>query len=90
MLKSIKGKLLAGFLGVIAVVVVSGSISLMQIKGVSNLTNRFVGELWSTADLIMETNITIQDDVRTVLNPGEGLDREAFAAGFHQTLAEMY
>ena len=59
MLKSIKAKLLAGFLGVIAIVVISGAVSLIQVKAISDMTNHFVGELWSTADLIMETNIII-------------------------------
>ena len=89
MLKSIKAKLLAGFGCVIAIVVISGVISLVQVKQISDMTNSFVGELWSTADLIMETNITIQDDVRTVLDPGEDLDRKAFAVAFHQTLADI-
>ena len=89
MLKSIKGKLLAGFLGVIAVVAISGTISLVQIKDISQLTNHFVEDLWSAADLIMETNITLQEDVRTVLDPADELDRRAFADGFHKRLAEI-
>ena len=89
MFKSIKGKLLAGFAGVITVAVISGSVSLFQIKEISRTTDRFVDELWSTADLIMETNIALQEDVRTVLAPDDRLDRQAFALGFHQRLAEI-
>lgn len=85
-LDSIKKKLLASFFGVIAVVVVISCASMVRVNGVGQQTNRFVGELWSTVDLIMESNIQAQDAAHTVMDPSPGLDRDAFAATLHKEI----
>ncbi len=88
MFRTIKTKLLAGFFAVISIVVISGLVSVIQLNSISQKTDHFVGELWETADLIMESNIEIQKIARTVMEPAPDLDRQQFAAGFHAVLAE--
>ena len=89
MFSTIKAKLLAGFLGVTAIIVISGFVSIFQVNTLGNMNEKFINEYWMTADLIMETNITLQEDVRTVLAPEADLNREQFAAEFHSTLTQI-
>lgn len=66
---SIRGKLLAGFMAVVAIFALGGWFTIDQMQRVSKRSEQFVGEFWPTTDLIMETRIVVNDIVAAVLSP---------------------
>jgi methyl-accepting chemotaxis protein len=86
MFQTIKAKLVGGFLILVGVMFITGGTAIVQIRSIDHLAHYFTDEVVATADLIMESNITIQDEVRTILVPPANLNRENFVAEFDETL----
>jgi methyl-accepting chemotaxis protein len=86
MFTTIRAKLIAGFMTVITIFAIAGFISITQSKKVAVHADRFVGEYWAAADLLMETKISFDEISAAVLFPSENLDIEKFIEESTETL----
>ncbi len=89
MLNSIKSKLFAGFMAVIAIIAVGGGYSLVKVAQVGSQSRIFIEEHWPTADLLMEAKVslaTISEQMRK-LSGGTASDGVVLAA--KESLSEV-
>ena len=87
--RSIRAKLLGGFLGSVGIFAVCGIFIFTQVKGIGERSEAFVGEYWPTADLLMEIQIDLAAIGKVIYDPPPGLDREVFLENSLQTLKDF-
>src|SRR5262245_35200195 len=90
---SLRTKLIGGFLAVVAVFAVAGTLIIGQIRSIAANSDRMVRECWPTSDQILHTRVETDELAATVLSPPADVEPsevvKSAQAGVHQLQGKL-